>query len=1212
MKIQKAEISKKIRLFFIAGILIFLNLKAPVFAQEEKQDAATLLLMAARNAAKAGWTKKAIQRYETYLINYPEDHIVELEFADYLQDKGQSDKAEFHYNILVQKMGSVAPGQKDFAKKLLLSAARNAIKNKNNDRAIEYYKQTLLYDGRDSKVVEEAAGVLAGLERFEEALELCEKVLFQDPQNTEVVALKTNLLVRLKKYAEAEEILAKVPDKENDPKLQKLSADVDAWSGNYDKAIEKYQILLQQFPENRELWTQLIKVLSWARKWPLLLDTIQAGKNHVEITDDIRALLVDAYLSVGKEEKAIDVWKTISRESEVWRTSALTMVDKLLSQRKLAAATNILEKIVSYSKPVPEVYLLAKLAILYAYREMPGKGFEILNQISVSPQSKSILEATKAEIFTLTGRYDHVLSILPTLEGGKEIGLRLQMLELECCYALEKDEMLLEKTSSILQKLPREEMVDRSKVLTLRILSQIRLGLYEEANTEIELLAKIGRKDVCPAILTALLLAAERQPEAYEKANRDLGKLLSELTVETEMVRPQLLDEVTLSAWKIADEMSMHQNPEVGTQLAKAEFKSGNFQQSLKLYMELDKNKKDPACKLGMVECYLNLNNSEEANGIFNEIQLHNLPEKEIARYFEVLVKLKNREALIVGLSTFPNDISQKISMKAIMAIANIQSGDRAIADEDISQYLTNQQENLALFQAIIERIGYFDRERQSQNYNFAKDWLYQAVEQFPGDTGLRYQYAKLLATHNDYELASDQFQVLEKNDPTDVRVIRWLAQVKAWRQEYDDSLKWYDVYLKERPSDFERRREVARVCGWALRFHEANEVYKKLCEDYPEDYETSVEWKAKRNNWLGRKRTAASFYSMLTDWHPENTEALFDLGQMYSQLNLSTPAEEAYNKILVIAPEHNRAQFAQESEQWRRRQSVWLKQSYIHQKGSGDNYGNYEITMFRTDAAYAPARISEAMDLSLGLGHTIFKFTEHGGSSAEHLTLRLNKYFEKGITTYLNGELSTYSEERHETAQFEAGGAYRFYDMFDITVLGGRKDVLQNFNTLENSRGRYYTGGRFAWDVSQRIDILSQVKKYWYNDSNTGIEDYTAIGYKLSLYPKILKIVLETYGFDVHSRKDEYWSPHNYRKYMGGVIWRHYLGKEHFSGAQKMYYEVAVKQGVDSSGVDFTEPKFEFGWDDQRRWNIGLEIKPVRSTVFDEEQAVLFCNIRF
>lgn len=202
------------------------------------------------------------------------------------------------------------------------------------------------------------------------------------------------------------------------------------------------------------------------------------------------------------------------------------------------------------------------------------------------------------------------------------------------------------------------------------------------------------------------------------------------------------------------------------------------------------------------MECYLNLNNSEEANRIFNEIQLHNLPEKEIARYFETIVKLKDKTALMAGLSMFPDDIAQKIPIKAIMAIANIQSGDRAIADEDISQYLTNQQENLAIFQAIIERIGYFDRERQSQNYKFAKDWLYQAVEQFPSDTGLRYQYAKLLATHNDYELASDQFLVLEKNDPTDVRVIRWLAQVKAWRQEYDDSIKWYDEYLRERPSD--------------------------------------------------------------------------------------------------------------------------------------------------------------------------------------------------------------------------------------------------------------------------------------------------------------------------------------------------------------------------------------------------------------------------
>lgn len=1204
---------KRTLMSVILGILIVLSLPLTLVSQEMKHDESLLFLMAARNAAKAGWSKKAIQRYQAYLKLTPGDYIVELEFADYLQNNGHYRKAEIHYDILREKLGSVTEGKDDFARKLNLSAARNAVKNKKNDSAIKYYEQVLVFDGGDSKVAEEIAGVFAGLGRFDEALELCEKILLKYPQNQDVLTLKSNLLVRLKKYPEAQETISKIsPDKSN-LKLRQLSADIDAWSGNYDNAIEKYQKLVRQFPEDRDLWNQLIQVLSWAKKWPLLLETAQTGKDKIEMNDDTRALLVNAHLSVGEQEKAVELWKTISRESGTWRASALMIVDKFLSQRKLAAAADMLEKIVSGSKPAPEAHLLAKLAILYTYREMPGKGFEILNQFSVSPQAKPIFEAARAEILSLTGRYEDALSIIHTLEGDKETGLRLHMLELECLYALEKDGMLLEKSSVLLQKLSRNEMADKAKILTLRILSQIRTGFYKEARTEIELLSKSDDKDPGPSILTVLLLAAERQLEAQEKANQVLGKVLAALTAETEMVRPQLLDAVPLSVWKIADEMAMHHNLEVRIQRAKAEYKAGNYQQSLMLYTELEKAKKDPLYRLGMVECFVGMNNPEEANSIFQQIPLPGLPEKETARYFEALVTLKkSKEELSRGLSLVSEDISEKTSTKAMVAIANIQSGERALADGNIKRYLSNQPGNLALFQAILERMGYFDRGRQSQNYEFAKEWLRQSVDQFPADSGLRYQYARLLATHNDYDTAGEQFLTLQKNDPTDVRYIRWLAQVNAWRHEYDESLRWYDAYLRERPSDFDRRREVARVYGWALRPREANEAYQKLCEDYPEDSEILCEWKAKKNNWLGRKRTAISFYRELAEQHPEDSEMLFDLGQMYSQLNLSTQAEDTYQKLLVYAPEHNRAQFARESEQWKRKQSVRLKQSYIHQKGSGDEFGNYEIMMFRTDAAYAPVRLSEAMDLSVGLGNTVFNFRDHSGSVAEHLTLQVNKYFEQGITTYLDGEMSTYSENRHETAQFEAGGAYRFFDTFDVTVFGGREDVLQNFNTLENNRGRYFTGGRFAWDITQRIDISSQFKKHWYDDSNNGTEDYTTIGYKLSLYPKILKFVVETYGYDVHERRDEYWSPHDYRKYIGGVVWRHYLGKEHFSGAPKLFYELALRESIDSDSVDFIEPRFEFGWDDQRRWNIGFEMRPVQSKVYEEEQAGIFCNIRF
>lgn len=424
---------KRLLVVVVLGLSTFFSLIVPLNAQQKKEDELLLFLMAARNAAKAGWANKAIQRYEAYLKKNPEDKDVQLEFADYLQDNGYYQKAGIHYDILIQKMDGVQEGKDGFTKKLMLNAARNAIKNKKEDRAIEYYKQTLVSDEGDSEVALEIAGVFAGLERFEEALELCEKISRDEPQNLEALTLKINLLVRLKKYAEAREALAKIPyEEKNNLKLLQLEADVDAWSGNYDRAIERYQKLVNQFPENRSIWSQYVTVLSWAKKWSLVLDAIQKGGDNIEVTDDIRSFLVDAYLSVGEEGKALDVWKAIHKESDTWRTAALTIVDKFLSQKKLTEASNILKEIVSVGKPVPEVHLVAKLAIVYAHREMPGKGFEILNQFPVTSQSKSIIEITKAEILAFAGRYEEALSILYTLQVDREIGIRPQIIELEC------------------------------------------------------------------------------------------------------------------------------------------------------------------------------------------------------------------------------------------------------------------------------------------------------------------------------------------------------------------------------------------------------------------------------------------------------------------------------------------------------------------------------------------------------------------------------------------------------------------------------------------------------------------------------------------------------------------------------------------------------------------------------------------------------------
>jgi len=477
---------KIVLVVILLGITTLFGLFTSVGAQEKKEES-FVILMAARNAAKEGLADKAVQRYEAYLKKKPGDREGGLEYADSLQNYGRYQEADARYEILIESLKEKPEAKDDFARKLLLNAARNAVKNKQEGRAVWYFKKALTYGQDDPQLYWEITGLLAKLGKTEESLELCEKVLSLETQNREVMMLKINLLVQLKRYSEARETLAKIPRIEKDSLMYlQLEADIESWSGNYVPAIEKYQQLIKKYPENRELWAKYIEVLSWAREWKVLLDIIHTKADKIEITDDIRTILVDAYLSTGEDEKAMEVWETISAESDDWRTATLRVVDKFLSRRELATASNILKKVLSTDMPAHEAHLVTKSAIIYASREMPGMGLKVLDQFPASPQTKPIFDMARAEILSLAGRYEDALSILHTLQEVKEIGLRPRIIELECYYALEMDEALLEKSPLVLERLSHEELIDKAKVLTLRILSNIRMGQYEKAKEEIK------------------------------------------------------------------------------------------------------------------------------------------------------------------------------------------------------------------------------------------------------------------------------------------------------------------------------------------------------------------------------------------------------------------------------------------------------------------------------------------------------------------------------------------------------------------------------------------------------------------------------------------------------------------------------------------------------------------------------------------------------
>ncbi|WP_169702875.1 tetratricopeptide repeat protein [Candidatus Kuenenia stuttgartensis] len=370
------------------------------------------------------------------------------------------------------------------------------------------------------------------------------------------------------------------------------------------------------------------------------------------------------------------------------------------------------------------------------------------------------------------------------------------------------------------------------------------------------------------------------------------------------------------------------------------------------------------------------------------------LPPKDVPRYFESMIRLQKDEVLFFNtkLSQLPEDSAATVTMKTLVIIERLMNGDEVFADNEIKRYLTETSGGGFHLPPDFVKNGIFEKGLMGKCYAFVKNQYLKAIEQYPEDTGIRYEYAKHLASHREYAPAIEQHLALYELDPNDYRTVKWLARLYSWTKQFVEGLQWYEKYGEIRQGDLAVRHEIARVYGWALMLEEANEAYEKLCEDFPDNHELYWEWQAKKNNWLRRKRTAVSYYEKLVERHPEDAELVFDLGQLYSQLNLSRKSEDTYRKLLVYEPGHNRALFAADSEKWRRKQSAGLKITYIHQDGTGDTFGNFEITRFRTDANYKPARIMEATDVSLGLGHTTFNFLDHTGSTADHLWLKGTK----------------------------------------------------------------------------------------------------------------------------------------------------------------------------------------------------------------------------
>ncbi len=504
----------------------------------------------------------------------------------------------------------------------------------------------------------------------------------------------------------------------------------------------------------------------------------------------------------------------------------------------------------------------------------------------------------------------------------------------------------------------------------------------------------------------------------------------------------------------------------------------------------------------------------------------------------------------------------------------------------------------------------------RAENYDPAvqrfKEYL--ALEPADGQVALElavllYQLGKKDAAIEICNGAIEQLTVLYEDDPGNTEILLQQAHLTRWIRDFKQADLWYKRYLAIKPHDKQARLEQARLAGWDLRYDDAIDYYREMVGDFPQDLRYELEMKAKHNNWLNRPTKASEYYIEALQLEPNEPELVFDLGQMYSRRGFSLRAENQYQRTLDLVNNHSMAPTALLAEQWRQRQYGRLGQSYVRKEGR-DN--DVDIGWWRTDLVYSPDREKEATDWQIGIGESFFFFKKHSSMKASHVNIGLDKRYENTMRILGDVDFTAYDKRPHQSLQFAGDISYRVDDITEVAIIAGRQDVLESFNTLDIDLSRYYLGARIVMEPFNHTELSAQARQFWYSDDNRGGEYDLRAYYMLSKYPRILRLVGRVYGFDTTSQKDKYWTPDNYSQSSLGLSWYRYLGRQHFEGAEKLYYFLEGSMSIDSDDEPGTEFKAGIVYDSNKQWKMGIEFGMTDSDVYKEKRGMAFVRYRW
>jgi len=524
---------------------------------------------------------------------------------------------------------------------------------------------------------------------------------------------------------------------------------------------------------------------------------------------------------------------------------------------------------------------------------------------------------------------------------------------------------------------------------------------------------------------------------------------------------------------------------------------------------------------------------------------------------------------------------------EAYSAIWNIMLDDRRYMDAVIyfDTVLSKQKDrNMLSF--------YVKRLLLTGDYRHAIDMLRNMASWEPNNMEVRIYLADVLSYNQQFAEAELLYeQALEQK--YDRQVKGKLADVLSWDGKYKESVRVYDELLAEKE---ERgiRLEKARVLGWAKQYARALAEYKKIL-DIRYDELVDLEMRAKRSYWYSRVKESIGHYSSLIAGDPQNTEAIFNLAQVYSYQSMWQEAETEYKKILVIYQHHFRAREGLEKTRLLRKH-ILLKNGYefLEQDSSARD------SDVRKSSYFSSLRVSLGERLSAELQYRFNQRNFFDFSDINENETRLKFTFINNPGWWLDAFYNHTAYNRH-IRQMHTFGVSENFRVWDMGILGfsQERERLENNSTVV--RNRVYRDNykeRLGLDINKRLKAGADYLYSSYSDGNSLHQPGLDILYSFSIDPKRLSLKYRYFYQDFRRKLSDYFSPKGFCVNSLYLNWRHSLNKGGvFFGADELYYDLGYETSCDSHNIVSHKFSAELNWDVNKRLNLNIHASTTDSS---------------